>query len=141
MKHLFVLVLAGAVGCGDGGGAGGSVGSYQQAADATVAALKDLGAILDGIKDKASAAAAKPKLDALAKRLDDIAAGVRKLGDPGAELEKAARKMEPAVESLSTKTMEYLDRVMESPEIAQALGDSLAAAQRPIGELRMALGG
>jgi hypothetical protein len=142
MRHIAVLVLAGVVGCGDGGpGGGGSVGSYGQAADQAAKAMKELEGILDGIKDTASAAAAKPPLDALAKRLKAVVAGVERLGEPGADADKAAQTMEQAIESLSPKTMEYLNRVFEDPEIAKALGDSLAAVQKEIGQLRGMLGG
>lgn len=49
--------------------------------------------------------------------------------------------MHAALESLSPKTVEYVMRVMENPEIAQAVGGAYHAVQAQILRLRGMLGG
>jgi hypothetical protein len=144
MKHILVLALAGAVGCGSGdsSGGGGSVGSHDQAVDQVVKTLKEVEGILDTVKDKSSAAAAKPKFEAIAKRLQGITASVVKLGPPSEEqYSKTEPKMQQAIASLSAKTMAQFELVMEHPEIGEALGTSLAEVQQQLPALRVMLGG
>ncbi|HEX5136676.1 MAG TPA: hypothetical protein VFY93_06875 [Planctomycetota bacterium] len=143
MKHLLMIVLLCAAGCGDGGpGGGGSVGSYDEAADLALKAMKEYEGILEGIKDKASGAAAKPKLEAMAKRLRGIAEGASKLKDATEEdMRKSEAKMQQGIASLSQKSTDYTMRVLDNPEIAQAVGDAFPAVQNEILKLRGMLGG
>jgi hypothetical protein len=146
MKHVVVLALVLIVGCGNGGTSGGSSGgaaaikTHEQGADEAVKAFKEYGDVLGGVTDKASAESAKPRVEALAKRFEAIAAGVEKLGLPR-EGQTTAGKMAAALEVLSPKTTEYVMRVIENPEIAQVLGSAFEAAQAQIIKLRGMLGG
>jgi len=143
MRHLPVLVLL-LAGCGDGGSGGGgkAAGSYDEAADEAVNAMQEFGQILDKVTDKASADAAKPKLEALAKRFDGIVQAVGKLGPPSAEQEKRTdAKMTLGLQALSPKTMAYIERVFASPEVGKTLEQPFAAVQKRILELRGVLGG
>ena len=74
LRHVLsvgvVLVLALSVtGCSD---------PYESAAEKTVKKNKEFLEILKGVKTEADADAAKPKLDALAKDFDEIAAELKK---------------------------------------------------------------
>lgn len=138
-----MFLLAGFVGCGGGGGpGGGSIGSHEDAADRVAGALREAEGIVEGIQDKASAAAAKPKLEALARRLEEITAAVERLGPPGDEpYRKTDAKMREALSSFGKKTMALFERTLDSREIAQALGDGLASLQGKLPKLRGMLGG
>lgn len=144
MRDLAILlVLVAACGNGESGGSSGggvTIKSHEQGADEAVKALKEYGDVLAGVTNKASAEAAKPKVEAIAKRLQGIAAGVEKLGLPR-EGQTTAGKMEAALQVLSPRTTEYVMRVMENPEIAQALGGAFDLAQAQILKLRGMLGG
>ncbi len=140
MRNL-AIILALALGCGNGGGGGVSVGSYDQACDQTVSAMKELGDLLDKVTDKASAESAKPKLEALAQRLAGIAEGVEKLGPPkGGAVRGLDEKMRAALEPLSKKTEAYVMRVIDTPGLGPVLEKPFAAAQQSIMQLRGILG-
>ncbi|MCK6461561.1 MAG: hypothetical protein L6Q95_16895 [Planctomycetes bacterium] len=142
MRNILALALLCVVGCGDGGSGGGGIGSHEEAADEVVRALKDAEGVLDDIKDTASAAAAKGKLEAIAKRLQGIAASAEKLGPPSdAAYGKTEPKMHQAIASFGAKTMAQFDLVMANPEIGKALGTSLAELQQQLPKLRVMLGG
>ncbi|MFI5403478.1 MAG: hypothetical protein ACHQ1G_11115 [Planctomycetota bacterium] len=142
MRNL-AIVLALVAGCGNGeAGGGGSVGSYDAAADKAIELMNKYGSILDGVKDKATAEAAKPKLEDLAKRLQGLVTDVERLGPPR---DGAARgvdeKMQAALESLGPKTTEYVMRVIDTPEMGKVLETAFVAVQGQIIKLRGMLGG
>lgn len=144
MKHLAVLLLALVAACGDGesDGTGISVGSHDEAADLTVKAMKQFEGILDSVKDKASADAAKPKLEALAKRLDGIEAAVEKLGPPAEGQDtKCEEKMRAGFESLSPRVLDYLGRILAAPEAGKTLEQPFSLVQQKLMQLRGMLGG
>lgn len=139
------IVLALVAGCGNGetaGSGGGSIGSYDAAADEAVELMNKYGGILDGVKDKASAEAAKPKLEDLATRLQGIVTDVEKLGPPSSDaVRKTGDKMQAALESLGPKTTEYVMRIIDTPDMAKVLETEFVAVQGQIVKLRGMLGG
>lgn len=75
MKHLPIVFLAIVAGCG-----GGKVDSHKEGAEQANDVADDMVKILSGVKDKASAESAKPKLEALGKKMEDIMDQMQKLG-------------------------------------------------------------
>jgi len=139
MRNL-AIVLALTAGCGNGG-SGVSVGSYSEACDQTVAAMKEVGDLLDKVTDKASAEAAKPKLEALAKRLEGIVEAVEKLGPPkGGAVRGLDEKMRAGLGPLSAKTQAYVERVIDTPGLGPVLEQPFAAVQANLMKLRGTLG-
>jgi len=135
MRRLLPLVLAAAA-------CGGGVGSYEEAADATVRAMQDYQAILEGITDKAAAVAAKPKIKALEERLDEILADVKKLKEPSQEvLAKAGATIREGMYDIATKMDENMQRLDTTPEIWPTLQDEAIALSEKFMSLRAVLGG
>ncbi|MFI5403477.1 MAG: hypothetical protein ACHQ1G_11110 [Planctomycetota bacterium] len=77
MRKLWIIALA--AGCGNG------VASFEKAADDQLKVQREFAKILEGVKDKATADAAKPLIEALSMRVDGIEKTVRALGEPTAE--------------------------------------------------------
>jgi len=144
MKHLAFLILASVAACGDGESDDGSksIASHEEAADQTVRAMKQFEGLLDSVKDKASADSAKPKLEALAKRLDGIEAAVEKLGPPAeGQGTKCEEKMRAGFESLSPRVFAYIERIMTAPEAGKTLEQPFSLVQQRFMQLRGMLGG
>jgi hypothetical protein len=140
MRRTTVLFLALAAACGDG--SGGSVGSREDAADQALKAMKEYEGILASITDRKTSEAAKPKLEAIAKRFDAIAKSVEGLGPPDEGQHRATEeKMRPGIESLSKTVQDYMMRLLDNPEIGQPIDQPFAAAQNGILRLRGTLGG
>lgn len=143
---IFLALLAGCgngeSGGGSGSSSGSSTGSYDAAADQTVKAMKEFGDILESVTDKASAEAAKPKLEALAKRLGDIVMAVAKLGPPSdQQAGRTEEKMRAGLQSMSSRVTGYIERIITSPVIAPVLEQPFAAVQSKLMQLRGLLGG
>jgi len=120
--RLLPVVLAICAGCG-----GGGVGSHDEAADETLKAMERFATILEGIRDKASADAATPKLEALGKDLDGLIEAVGKLGEPGEEeARKVAGKMLRGRGGLSER-MDTVTARLDASGLAASI-DALAAA-------------
>lgn len=109
-----VLFVAGS-GCGD---------SRESLADETMSVMEEMVATLQGVKDEASAKAAKPKLEDLAKRFDDINQRESKLPAPTDEQTKALiEKHGSKMDELSRKLQGEMLRIAFDPKIQSVLGD------------------
>ena len=133
--RLFPLVLALAAGCGKG------VSSFADAADQGVEAMNEYASILASVKDKGSAEAAKPKLEAVAKRMGEIVEGMKSLEGPPTEDEKTSEKVRTAMEGVSTQVSAYFDRSRTNPEIAAPIREAQGAVTKNLMPLRVMLGG
>lgn len=151
MKHIAVLVLALVAACGQGSGAAGTgapraggdeITSFESAANHASREMEAVSRTLAGVKDEATAEAAKPKLDEIAARLDAVLTAVRKL-DPPTEEERAktAEKMKKGTMWLSREVNAYTKRAAESEKIGQVVDPSLAEVQNRLRQLRNVLGG
>ena len=130
-RWLVLLVVA---------GCGGVVGTHEEAVDATLKAMKEVAEILGTVKDKASAEAAKPRLEAVAKRMGEIVEAVEELGEPKdvAALEERMRK---GLEPVSAAIEGYLERIQGVPGMEAILMEPFRAVTGRVAELRMRLGG
>jgi hypothetical protein len=114
MKHPWILpVLFLVAGCG------ANLDTPEGAMEASIDMLNEMTDILKSVKDKKSAEAAKPKLEALGKRGDEIEKALSKHKPDEAVAQKYAPKMMAAMEKFSTE----VQRIMQDPEMQQILGD------------------
>jgi hypothetical protein len=140
MRNLRTLPLVLAlVGC-NGGSAGPAIGSLDEAADETVKQMKEIASIVDAVKDKATAEAAKGKLEKVAKRLEQIAAAVEKIG-PAGDGSTTGEKIDATGRSLSPTLEAYFARMAGSPEIGRVLSEPFGAVSSQLMRLRGMLGG
>lgn len=134
-SRLFLLGLA--AGCGSG------VGSHDEAADETLKAMQEFATILEGVKDKATAAAARPRIEALGKRLDEIRKGIEELGEPTEEESKRVlEKMQRGIGGLYGR-MDMITARLDagSAEVAMSLQAPAAEVMGKFMALRGMLGG
>lgn len=134
---LFPVVLALAAGCGNGGG----VGSYDEAADETLKAMREFAAILDGVKDTGSADAAKPRIEALGRRLDELTGQVKKLGERSEEESKRVfEKMKKGIGGINERMAVTMAR-LDASGVAASIHASAAEAMGKLKILSGLLGG
>jgi hypothetical protein len=121
MKHhwtlMAVLSLTLCAGCGD---------THESLMDDQIGAMEEVATILEGVKDKDSAKAAKPRLEALAKRQQDIEKRVKELGEPTDEKKEQLMKVyAPRLEAVMSRMMK-----LDIPTDAMSeLGDPTANFQ------------
>jgi Spy/CpxP family protein refolding chaperone len=114
MKHPWILpALLLVAACGK------NLDTPEGAMEASIDLTNEMTDVLKSIKDKKSAEAAKPKLEALGKRGDEIEKALSKQQPDEAVAMKYAPKMQAAIEKMSKEIM----RIMQDPEMQQILGD------------------
>ncbi|MBP7865954.1 MAG: hypothetical protein KA419_08375 [Acidobacteria bacterium] len=106
MKKVLVLLAAVAVflplsGC--------SKGSHEAFMNDMIAAMKEMGTVLEGIKDKDSAKAAVPKLQEIVKRLNDLKEKGKALPEPD---EATKKKLEEKLKELMEVSMKVAGEMM-----------------------------
>jgi hypothetical protein len=110
-----VLMLLVCSGCGD---------SHEAVMNDQMSLTKDMLAIMQGIKDEASASAAKPKMQALAEKAKAIEERQKNLGKPSdAEVKQLQAKYGTEMEALMSKVMGEVIRISSIPGAAQQLQD------------------
>ncbi len=131
IRWLLPLLVA-AIGCGNGGsssggGKGGDLTSFGGVLDAQISSMEDFTSALEGITDKKSAEAAKPKLEAIAKRMQEVAAAGKKLGEPtGAEKERLEAKLNAATAKLDPRMENVMGRLQADPEAMMIVAGVMA---------------
>jgi chaperonin cofactor prefoldin len=108
---LFALLVAAAA-CGPG-----KIDSPEDGVEAVNDVCDEIVDVLETVKDVKSAQAAKPKLDALDKRMDDIERQMEKLG--GEPDPKAQAEMMKSME----KVFEAHSKLPNDPEVHKVLGE------------------
>jgi hypothetical protein len=88
---------------------------------------KEIVGILKGIKDKDSAAAAKPKLDKLGKELEAVADRMRKIKLDSTEETKLREKYESQLKQGMQDMMNEMVRIAQIPGAGEQLGGPLAS--------------
>lgn len=117
----FLPLLVVAMGCG------GGLGSQDGIADAKISTMEDFVNILEGIKDKSSADAAKPKILEIKKRMEEIEAAAKKLGEPkGEDKTKAEAKLKAAQQKLEPRMQKAFERIQSDPEVMAAVASVMA---------------
>jgi hypothetical protein len=123
MRNLRFVPVVLAVLAACNGGSGAVISSHEQAAGETLKEMDRFAGILEGIKDQASAEAAKPAFEALKKDLDALIQAVDKLGEPSAEeAKKASGKLEAGIGDMG----ERMDMVIARLD-ASGVGMSIQA--------------
>jgi len=111
------------VGCGD---------SHDKVTADSLDVISDMNDVLDGVNDKASAEAAKPELEALGERMQDIKARAEKLGEPSAEQKQALEeKYKERMGKEVGRIFGNMMRVGMNPEIAGVLDDAMNKLEPP----------
>ncbi len=100
--------------------------THESLGDETVALMKEALTILEGITDKASAEAAKPRLEALGAKGDDLEKRMSALGTPDAATQERMRqRMAKEMGETQGRLMTVMSRLMSDPEISAALGETM----------------
>lgn len=111
-----VLAMAFCAGCGGD--------SREDLAGESVDVMKELVTTLDGVKDEASAKSAKPKLEELVKKMNDLNERQEKLGMPTeSEMEGIEKKYGKEMEELQQKFTGNVLRIAFDPQIQSVLND------------------
>ncbi len=123
MRILSFLPLLAAMGCGNGG----DLSSREGVLDAQISSMEDFTDAIEGITDKKSAEAAKPKLEAIVKRMQETAAAGKKLGEPtGDEKKRLEAKMEAATKKLDPRMQKIMERLQGDPEAMMVIAGVMA---------------
>ena len=92
--------------------------------------MEEMTTILATVKDKASAEAAKPKIEALGKRMEASKKRMDEVDKPDEAKEKALKeKYEERMKGIMEKMMKENRRVMMNPEFRKILSDAMKGAQ------------
>ena len=99
---------------------------YEKAAKQSVNVMEDMVEILEGVTDKASAEAARGKLEKLVSKTKEMKADLMKLGAPTPEQQKKlmemAQSLQAETQALSRRMVEALTKINSIPE-AKAILD------------------
>ena len=112
MKYLLLLPVLLVAACGD------DLSTHEGAINAQIGVLNEMTSVLKGVKDAKSAEAAKPKLEKLSKRMNEIQDAMSKLkGEPDdALVQKKGQEMTTAMSNMMAAMMAL------PPEAHQVLG-------------------
>ena len=103
-------------------GCGGGLGTHEGVLDAQIDAMDDFADILDGINNKSDVDSAKPKVEALVKRMQEIQTAADKLGEPtGDQKKQLEKKMQDAQKKFEPRMKKVQERLQNDPEAMQAL--------------------
>ena len=117
-----LLVVALVFSCWSGGCGGGD--SHESLAVEGQGVLKQMVAVLDTVKDEASAKAAKPQLKALSAKLNDINARQAKLPAPTeAEIKAMDEKHGKETEEIGHKFQAQAMRITFDPKLSSVFND------------------
>lgn len=135
MRKAWVIALA--AGCGNG------VSSFEEAADEQLTVQREFARILEGVKDKATADAAKPLIEALGVRVDEIAKTVKALGEPTPEeSQRVIEKMRTGIAEINERMKVIVARLdAGSHEIAESIQEPSASFMQKCKAVCEMLGG
>jgi hypothetical protein len=121
MRALLLPLLVTAAGCGP------DLETRDACLEAYVGAMRELTQVFEGLTDKKAVEAARPKLKALAERVEEIREASKELGAPSAEEQERLRvKLDAATNDLMPR-VEAAARRLESD---RAASDAFAALWR-----------
>ena len=100
--------------------------THESVMQDTMEKMEEMVEVLKGIKDEASAKAAKPKMEQIKKDMDELKAKANTLGEPPADVkQKLAEKHKPQMEKLAGEMMKEMMRIGFDPKIAPHIRDAL----------------
>ncbi len=86
---------------------------YESATDEMLGCLKEVNAVLAGVKDEASVQAAKPKLEKLGERMKTLSERVKAMEKPSKEREEQLqKKYETEMQGVMKDLMGHMMRLM-----------------------------
>jgi DNA anti-recombination protein RmuC len=105
---------------------GGCGRDHEDVAEDTVETLEEMAEVLATVKDKESALAAKPKLEKLSERMDELQAEAAEMDEIDPEKEKALQeKYDERMTKAMGKLMGEMFRIGMNQELNNALGDTV----------------
>lgn len=119
----FVLALLTLTACPGGD-------THEKAAAESLTVMQDFTEVLAGVTDEASARAAKPELEKISKRMNEIQERMTKLGEPTAEQQQELEKMKGFEETMK-KFMAEAMRVGMDPALGPILEDAMKDMNPP----------
>jgi hypothetical protein len=91
-----------------------------------LATMKEMFEVLGTVNDKASADAAKAKLDKLGNKLADLQQRSNALGPiTKEEMERIQKKLEPEMNEMRDKMMQVLPRLAQNPEASKLMQEAM----------------
>jgi hypothetical protein len=100
--------------------------THESVTQETIDKMEEMVEVLKGIKDEASAKAARPKMEQIKKDMDEIKAKSKALGEPPADVkQKLAEKHKQELEKVTGEMMKEMMRIGFDPKIAPHLKDTL----------------
>ena len=109
-----VAMIFVASGCGD---------SHESVIKEQIGLMNEMADVMEGIKTKADAEAAKPKLESIASKMKDLQEKAKKMGEPSEEKQKELmEKYMPELMKAGMRMMSAQSK-MSDPEIADVLKD------------------
>jgi hypothetical protein len=119
MRLLALLpVLLAACGGEPAAPQGPDLGTHEGVTDAHIAALEEMADVADGIRDLKTAEAARPRMEALKRRMQEINhAEERLLPANPEERKRLDRKLEEAAERLEPRLKGTMERLKDDPAL------------------------
>ena len=100
--------------------------THESVTQETVDKMEEMVEVMKGIKDEASAKAARPKMEQIKKDMEAIKAKSQALGEPSADVKKKlAEKHKPQMEKLASEMMKEMMRIGFDPKIAPHIKDTM----------------
>ena len=97
----------------------------EKIAQDSFSAMEEMVSILETISDKASAEAAKPKLEALVSKVDGLKARAKALNISDDEMKKEMEKNKEKMGELMGKMMGTMMKIGMNKEVQEVLGDTM----------------
>lgn len=105
---------------------GGCGRDHEDVAEDTIEVVEEMAEVLSTVKDKESALAAKPKLEELSQRMQELQEEGAEMGKMDPEAEEAFdEKYGPRMEKAVGKLMSEILRIGMNPELTNALGETV----------------
>lgn len=106
----------------------------DKVANDTVTVMEDVVAVMEGVKDEASAKAAAGKFRALGDKIKEIQARQDKLGLTASQKAELKKKHEAKMDAVMTKLLNEGMRISSNPKLAPAM-EGLEAAMKQNGPM------
>ncbi len=108
--------------------------THEGVTEAHIDAMEEMADILDGIRDRKSAEAARPRMEEIAKRVKEINDAEANLGAPSAaERARLDARLESAAEMLEPRFRQAMERLKGDPDAVVLVATMMAEAAFPGG--------
>ena len=100
--------------------------SKEKVTEDALSAMEEMVTILEGVKDKATAETAKPKLEALAKKVEGLKDRQKALNISDDDMKKEMEKHKERMGKLMGKMMATMMKIGTNKEINEVLGETMS---------------